>query len=343
MNNPVPIDYEISAKSGNLSTCDSNDQVVYSVLCNRRWKVYNAAEVWNPQPPTEYVIKNLITRGSINMFYGDPGSKKTYSLMHMGVCVATGHEWVGFETTPSRVLLIDEESGKKRVINRLGEIMRGVVVDEDIPFQFVCLAAFKLDNENDQTLLKELITATGTELVIIDALADIMDGDENCKQDTQPVFNSLKKIAEDTNAAIVVIHHSGKKGDYRGSSAIKGAVDLMIEIRSKDGANTVEFKTKKNRDGEELKFVAAASWVDGKFTLTLQEHGSFTNINISEDYVTHYLRIHGPSEIDKLKAEADICSARAAGDAVYRLAKRGMIKRANPDAGVGKKAIYTLP
>ncbi len=60
-------------------------------------------------------------------------------------------------------------------------------------------------------------------LVIIDALADVMaGGDENSVKDTQPVFMQLRKIAEETGAAILVIHHVNKMGDYRGSTAIPG-------------------------------------------------------------------------------------------------------------------------
>jgi RecA-family ATPase len=71
--------------------------------------------------------------------------------------------------------------------------------------------------------------------VIVDALADVMPGrDENAVKDTAPIFLTLRKIAEETQCAIIVIHHSNKTGGYRGSSAIKGAIDLLLSVEKKN-------------------------------------------------------------------------------------------------------------
>lgn len=312
------------------------------ILKNSRWTVRSASEALLPQPPIDYLIDRLIIRRSVNLFYGDPGSKKTYSLMHLGVCLSMGIKWLNFETKQAKVLLIDEESGDTRVLRRLGEIMRGEVSEASIPFQFVSLAGFKLDNKADQACLEGLIAETGAELVIIDALTDVMDGDENTKQDTQPVFNALRKIADRTNAAIIVIHHSGKSGDYRGSSAIKGALDLMVKVVSEEGSNIVDFKTEKNRDGEEIRFSAIAKWENDQFTLTATEREITAYGREPEKYVLRFLQEHTSGTIEEIQAAADTCSSRAAKDAVYRLARDGKIKRINPHAKIGEKAIYEI-
>ena len=46
-----------------------------------RYTVRNAAYALQPQPPIEYLIDKLVTSCSVNVFFGEPGSKKTYILV----------------------------------------------------------------------------------------------------------------------------------------------------------------------------------------------------------------------------------------------------------------------
>lgn len=313
-----------------------------------RWIVRTAADALAPQPPVEYVLKGLITAGSVNLFYGPPGSKKTYAMIAQAVCVASGLPWVEFGVEPRKVLIIDEESGERRLLRRLGEALRGEELGPETHVSFVSLAGFKLDNPNDVELLRTLIISEGAGLVVIDALADIMTGDENSKQDTQPIFTALRKIAEETNAAIIVIHHSNKAGGYRGSSAIMGAVDLMVQVESETGKNIITFKSEKARDELPQEWSAVATWIKDeehgdRFTLRPCENERSTHYSKAESYVLRYLEEHGASPIPAIEAAADTCSPRAANLAVYALAGKRKIYRTNPGAkGRGVSAIYDI-
>jgi hypothetical protein len=309
-----------------------------------RYVVRTAADALAPQPPIKYILKPLIIPGSVNVWHGHAGSGKTYCLISLGVCVARNLDWVGFKVSPCKVLIIDEESGERRLNWRLGEVLRGEECGPDTPISFVSLAAFKMDDGGDAAILQALIEAEGAGLVIIDALADITDGDENSKQDVQPVFNALRKIAEATNAAIVVIHHSGKNGEYRGSSAIKGAVDTMVLVESENGKNVINFTVEKNRDGEPLEWAGVATWIDDRFTLRpsgMKE--KLEHFTKAEHYVLGYLEEHGASAIPVITAAADTCSPNSARFAVYSLADKRKIFRTNPDeGGKGVAAVYDL-
>lgn len=325
-----------------MTEYDANIMATNPILKNARWTIHRAAEALQPQPELEYLIENIVIRGSVNLFYGEPGSKKTYSLLHMGICVAMGIKWLDFATRKTNVLIVDEESGKVRMNRRLAEIMRGEATDSDLPCQYVSLAGFKLDDPKDAVLFESLIIETSSELVILDSLSDLMDGDENSKQDTQPVFQVLRRIAENTNAAIIVIHHSNKTGGYRGSSAIKGAVDLMVQVTSEDGSDRIDFKTEKTRDSEAIKFSAKAFWEEGRFFMNRMEYEDQAVLGKAQEYVLRYLEEHGPSTVDDIKAGADVCSPNGARSAVYSLAKLERIKRTNPGQSIMTAAIYDL-
>lgn len=310
-----------------------------------RYDIRTAADALKPQPPVEYVVDRLITAGSVCVFYGEPGAKKTYAMVSLIVAVAGGLPWLDFKTKQCPVLFVDEESGEVRLSRRLGEALRGERCGSDLPLFYVCLAGLKLDDKLEALELENMITTTGAKLVILDALADIMAGDENSKQDTQPIFTALRKIADRTGAAIVIIHHSNKLGGYRGSSAIKGAVDLMVKVDSEDGKEIINFTSEKNRDGERQKWAALATWLEGDpegtFTLRKLEATNEQHFNNSQTFVMNYLRDNGAQTLSDIMNSADMCSPAAAKLAVYSLVKLNEVYRTNPGAQ-GSEAKYAI-
>ena len=311
-----------------------------------RFVVRTAADALKPQAPLEWIVDRIISKGSVNIFYGDPGAKKTYALLSMAVCIAKGKPWLELTVIPCKVLFIDEETGEKRLSLRIAAALRGELAGEDTPIEFISLAGFKLDDPNDTVILKAVIQERGAGVIILDALADVMTGDENSKQDTQPIFNRLRMIAEETGAAIIIIHHSNKVGGYRGSSAIKGAVDLMILVESKNGNDYLDFTSEKNRDGEAVKWAAKAAWLMNpeRFHLTAREPlEKLKPLPLSQDYVIRFLKEHGPAKMSAIMGAADTCESGTAKKAVYALVRLGKVYRTNPDEqGQGIEAVYDL-
>jgi RecA-family ATPase len=312
----------------------------------RRFQIRDAGFVLQPQEPITQIVESLITEGSVSLFYGEPGAKKTYSILSLAVCVALEKPWLGFAVQQRKVLFIDEESGERRLALRMGAAIRGEFGDEKTPIEFISLAGFKLDDEEDPKHLQRIIEEQGAGLVIIDALCDVMNGDENSKQDVQPVFTTLRKIAERTKAAIIVIHHSNKAGGYRGSSAIKGALDLMVKVESEEGSQWISFKTEKARDYEPVSFTAVANWSANQFYLSQAEPKNENNRKLpaSQEYVLAYLKANdGEANLDDIEANADRCSPGAARQATFELTELGLIRRTNPGArGRGQVARYAL-
>jgi hypothetical protein len=323
----------------------AQSQEAFSVVASEgtsdRFTVRDAAFALQPWPPIDYVVDGLITTSSVNIFYGEPGSKKTYSALSLAICVANGKPWLDFRTKQCPVLIIDEESGERRLSRRVSEALRGELCDQASAISYVSLANFKLDTGTDPVIVQNLIERSGAKLVIFDALADLMDGDENDKADVQPVFNHLRRIAESTDCAVLLIHHAGKGGGYRGSSAIKGSVDLMVQVSSESGSGFVNFRSEKNRDGQQMSWAAEAVWTEDQFFLRSSTKALGDLLSTSDAFVVGFLTKHGPSLLDDLKDAADTCSPEAARKAVYRLARAGQIVRTNPGEK-GSKARYGL-
>jgi hypothetical protein len=308
-----------------------------------RFTVYSARDALQPQPPIEWIIERLFSAGSVSLLFGEGGAKKTWVALDAAVCVALGKQWLDLATLQCTVLIVDEESGKRRISRRLGEVLRGHLAQEDTPIYYISLARLDLRNSSDADALRWLITKTGARFVVIDAMADVLPGaDENSVKDVLPAFLALRDIAEKTQAAIVLIHHANKTGGYRGSSAIKGAVDLMLFIESKSDSPNIDFTFDKARDTEPFKFAAVAHFGDGEFYLTPSMPSEpVKHLSKSQDYVIRYLTEHDDSPINDIESHADSCSSNAARQAVYALAKMGLVRRVD-DGGKGQVATYGL-
>ncbi|HNT23306.1 MAG TPA: AAA family ATPase [Anaerolineales bacterium] len=310
-----------------------------------RFTLHTAAEALQPQPPIDWIIEPLYSAGSVGVMFGEPGSKKTYSAMAQAVCVACGLDWLTFKTKQSPVLIVDEESGKRRMARRLGDVMRGYQADDTTPISYTTLEAFDFRSPDDLNTLDVLMHQTAARFVIIDALADVVPGaDENTVKDIQPVFVNLRRLADLHQAAIILIHHAGKNGGYRGTSAIKGAVDLLIKVESQDKSPDIHFKTEKNRDGEPMAFSAVITfdpvfWKVGFSPSSNQPQAA--PMGKGQRFVLSYLSRTGQTAVKDIMSHADICTPNTARQAVYNLADSGYLMRVN-SGKQGEDAIYDL-
>lgn len=77
--------------------------------------------------------------------------------------------------------------------------------------------------------------------VIIDTLARCMlGGDENSAKDMGLFIEGCETIKRELNCAVIIVHHTGKNGaGERGSSALRGACDCVIELSNEDGVITL--------------------------------------------------------------------------------------------------------
>ena len=307
------------------------------------YNVRTVAYALEPRPPRNYLVENLIHEKSITVLYGDGGVKKTWSSLFLGACVGSGQAWGEFATQKARVLFIDEENGESEMAIRVAMCCRGALAMpvESVDLRYISLAAFHLDDPQSEAILTNEILAQAARLVIFDALADLMNGDENSKQDTQPVFNALRRISEKTGVAILVIHHGGKSGDYRGSSVIKDAPDILIKAESDPDSPFVNFKTEKNRNGKPARWTMFATWSADSFYLSAAEPQE-KPMGKGEEFVLRFLSKNGASEIKTIMGGADSCSGKTAEAAVYSLVKREKIYRTNPSDNLKIQAIYDL-
>jgi hypothetical protein len=317
---------------------------------SERFILHHAAEALQPLPPVDWVVSNLMAAEQVQAWVGKPGSKKTYSLLDLAVCVAGGLDWLKFSTVKSTVLIVDEESGDYYTKKRVGECMRGHGLGADLPLYYITLSGLNLlhGNTAEVDALHELIARIGARLVIVDALADIMiGGDENTVEDVQPVMHALRCIASAAHCVIPTIHHLNKAGDYRGSTAIAGAVDLLMTVSSEQDCPNIYFGCTKSRSIAPPKFAAKANFSFGfpgqpdRFNLTNLFDGVEDRLSAAQKYVLSYITNHGASSVKDIKDHADVVAPGTARNAIYDLAHMGRLYRVD-NGGPGDAATFDL-
>jgi RecA-family ATPase len=309
----------------------------------KSFTIKNAADAFLAQTKIDYCIDKLIAPGWITLIYGHPGTKKTWIALVMAVCLALGKIWLIFQTIQGRVLWLDEECGENSIARRIKAVILGALGDDKTPIDFMSLTGFKFDNpklDEDCFQFTKIISDGGYKVVFIDALADIMTGDENTVEAVRKPLQNLKVAANMTGCAIVLIHHSNKAGGYRGSSFIKGFVDVMIHVESDNGSDIIKFTTEKIREDEMQSWSAKAVWdIDEFYLQSVQSQATKQLLSDAEAFVIKYLYGTGASSVDDIASNANTCTDTSARRAVYELAKKGITIRI---PAAGKKAVYDL-
>lgn len=232
-----------------------------------RWSLRTLKDAYRERPPVEYVVDKLFPVASLSIIYGAPGSMKSMILADLAVCVASGARWLeplpvsgnsaaSFATRKYPVLWIDYDNGMRRTDERFEAFGKARGLSDDAPIHYVSMA-YPWLKADDDALINELIEEinnSGIKLVIIDNLGLISgDADEN-SADMAPVMGNLRRLAELSGAAVVVIHHQRKgasadrSGDLlRGHSSIEAALDLALLVSRKDQESTITIKPTKVR------------------------------------------------------------------------------------------------
>ena len=219
-------------------------------------------------PEQEYLVDRIIPEASITILSGTAGSFKTYTLLQLAKCVASGSSLFGqFPTQRSAVLIIDEENGDRLLQKRL----RQLETPNDLPIFFTKKPGFRLDPASASMMLMHC-QQENVKLVIIDSLIRIHDADENSAREMSKVFEYLRIFTKNGIAVLVTQHHrkqgqhsSGGASEMRGSSDILAAVDAHVGVTRKKLYLT--FNQTKQRYAMELEpFQVKVSATENDFT-----------------------------------------------------------------------------
>jgi predicted transcriptional regulator len=301
----------------------------------RTWTVSQLAEL----PKPEYLVDGWIVADGLNGYYGPAGGGKTFIALGMAFSIATGQDWLGNSTTAGAVVYVAAE-GRRGIAQRAKAWGAENGVDDLDRVQFITEVVNLMDPES-VAKVRHTIDALPEPpvLIVFDTLARTMvGGDENSARDMGMYLANVDAIRGDTNAAALVIHHTGKAGtEERGSSALRGAADLMAVVKP-DGLN-LTLECNKNKDDAEADTLDL-HLAEVRESLSLRLGSNRSGLSPNERAVLQSLTEafgSDPAPASKLQAACEI-PERSYYRAVQTLLQRGYLEQ-RPQ---GRSKLYSL-
>ena len=222
----------------------------------------------NSVPPVE-LVEGLIAVGELALLTAPAKAGKSWFLLQLAMSIAGGVPFIGRKTRAGPVVYVNTEVGEIAWEGRCRLMERELGVSPTIPLyhantrgQDVTLTtlAARLRADLEINSLKEVA------VVVVDPFYSLAGGiDENSAGEVAAVMLGLQKLAEETGAAIIVAHHTGK-GDAgskslfdraRGSSAFGGSVDVYLSLTARaEGRMVLDVMRRNARSPEPRKLVA---------------------------------------------------------------------------------------
>jgi len=193
-------------------------------------RVEDLESIFANRAPTEYLVNPELPAKAVVSLTGASESGKTTLACAWGRDVLQrGHA----------VLLLDRDKNPRdRVCDRLERL--GVQSDTELFRVWDCQQRAEAPQPDDPVIVnwvKRMMAATGkSPLVILDSLVSFFmgDEDENSAVAMRAFFNRCR-VLTGLGATVILIHHTNRGGEARGSSDFKPACDQAFQVSNCDG------------------------------------------------------------------------------------------------------------
>lgn len=209
---------------------------------NKRKKAYFTAEelmkrelrelptLWNPFLPKVGLVG--IT--------GSSDTGKSTLLRQLAIAVCNGStKFLGYPLNPAHrsAIYISTEDSEDAVSVCLKKQFGDGLNAKDLPG---LLFVFNQDNPVETAC--EIMESRAIDLLIIDAWADLFNGNTNDVSHTRKALNELNKIAIENKCLVIILHHTVKNSEYNrpdknklnGSQGIEAKLRVLLELRPRN-------------------------------------------------------------------------------------------------------------
>jgi len=187
-------------------------------------------------PERAFIISPIISEQGLVMLHAPRGIGKTHVALGIAMAVATGSSFLRWHAPkPKRVLYLDGEMPATMMRSRLKAITAGLgKVPGDGYFRLlnpdlIDASMPDIGTEEGQAGLDEYLH--GIELLVIDNLSTLCrSGRENESESWEPIQSWLLNLRR-RGIAVLIVHHSGKNGNQRGTSRREDVLDTVLKLK----------------------------------------------------------------------------------------------------------------
>jgi hypothetical protein len=223
---------------------------------HERFKLHSVNDLMTlPEP--EWLVQNIFTDRAFVTVYGPSGDGKSFLALDWALSIATGSSWQEREVKQGAVVYVAAEGGRA-IKNRVAAWMQEHGLAK-VPDAFFLLEGIQVrDSEELAALITRLDEhPVKPRLIVLDTFARcFVGGEENSAKEVGEFIDGVGRLQDATGAAVLLVHHTGKGGSEmeRGSSALRGAADVMVKVFKEKGIVTVSNNKQKDApDFEDIK------------------------------------------------------------------------------------------
>lgn len=166
-------------------------------------------------PPLSFIVDGTIEAGDKGSVIAKSKERKSFFAMQMALCVAAGMPFLCWRVPrPCCVLLVQFEIKAAHLMRRFRHMSAALGLDKkDIAGRLFVVNGRGWGRTGSAAVVEigRVARKHGAELVIIDPLYKVCEGDENRAEDMKPTLAAFDRLAE-SGAAVVYVHHD-PKGD----------------------------------------------------------------------------------------------------------------------------------
>lgn len=303
---------------------------------------YTLEQLRDAARPRNYIIPDVLPHPAVVLVYGSGGDGKSMSSWTIGKHIASGLPFM------VRGQLVPVDQGPVLILN--GDQSPDILAEQLDEIEMPSRNVHIINNWNLQRYSQfvRVMDRIKPKLVIIDSLIGCSGGrafDENKSDFATPLYWLSRNNGITFNGAtIMVIHHANKTGGFRGTTAIRDAVDETWALRKptdKDGVPqhcriiTIE-KSRSGRSGTSLIMRQEKDLSFSIADFTPEIDPTNTSPSSITDRVLQRLRSIFPRTVTKADLVADELvggSVAAIGKSLQRLEKRQLISIAETTKG----------
>ena len=209
----------------------------------------------------EWIIDGLLENNTFSVCFGAPAAGKTFLVIDMALCIASGRPFHGHDVKQGSVFYIAGEGHN-------GFARRAAAWSSDRGVSLKGLPFFKSSRSivlTDEASVEEMLAVVDDmvqehgepQMIVIDTLARAMGAaDENSTKEMGAAIRAVDDIREAYDCTVLAVHHTGhgNKDRARGSSALLGAVDAEFMVDKWSGSDDplakIEVKFTKMKDAK---------------------------------------------------------------------------------------------
>ena len=190
--------------------------------------------VINPPPVmVELISDGILLEGTKLIIYGEPKTYKSLIAQQLAFNLATGSHWLGFGTTPCKVLYVQGEIAKPAFWGRVTSMLPNFPLVAPngagiLPMQtlyFASVFGLKLDRGPDGKQLQQDVARVRPKVLILDPLYKFMSS--RTEESIQATTDILDYLIGTYNMSVIIVAHSRKpKTDYKGATIDQGGSEL---------------------------------------------------------------------------------------------------------------------